>query len=169
MTSVAKCALQLDGNVEINGNLILDGTLDTNSTITFDGAVDFDAGVDLAGATVTYPAAQINPAALASTAVSPAANAACAILNTTTEINLTVTDGTNTAISTTSSVAGQKVYLIAASVAGGGSYTLALVSGTLTLNSTGETALIVRNAANSGWRALALTAGVAGGAAATVV
>lgn len=101
--------------------------------------------------------------------VAPAANAACAILNTTTQIVLTVSDGTNTAISTTSSVAGQRVTIVATSVAGGGSYTLALVSGTLTLNSTGETALIERVNDATGWRAIALTAGVAGGAAATVV
>ena len=56
------------------------------------------------------------------------------------------------AITTASSFAGQHVWirLVAAS---GGSYTLALVSGTLTFNAANETALIVRNAANTGWLA----------------
>lgn len=122
-----------------------------SGTHNFDGAVDMDSTVDLSGATVTYPSAQISPAALLSTAVAPAADAACAILNTTTEITLTVTAAGNVAISTTSSVAGQVIYIRAAAVAGGGSYTLAVTGGTLTFNSTGEAAIIRRNTANSAW------------------
>lgn len=174
-TQTFDAAVDFDSTVDLTGATValptaaMTGTAEFDGAVNFDGAVDFDSTVDLSGATVTYPTAQITPAAILATAVSPAANAACAILNTTTEINLTVTDGTNTAISTTSSVPGQRIVIIAASVAGGGSYTLALVSGTLTLNATGETAEVVRNQAGTGWRAVALTAGVAGGSAATVV
>ena len=49
----------------------------------------------------------------------------------------------NVAISTTSSYSGQIVDLYAVAVSGGGSYTLALDSGTLTLNATGESATII--------------------------
>jgi hypothetical protein len=111
----------------------------------------------------------VTPVKILATLVNPAADAACAILNTTTEINVSVTGAGNVAISTTSSVAGQEILIIATSVAGGGSYTLALVSGTLTLNSTGETALIKRNSANTGWRVQSLSTNAAGGALATIV
>jgi hypothetical protein len=110
----------------------------------------------------------VSPVKVLATAISPAADAACAILNTTTEINLTVTAAGTVVISTTSSVAGQRIVLIATAVAGGGSYTLALVSGTLTLDSTGETAEVVRNAPTPAGARWPLTAGVAAGAPATV-
>lgn len=111
----------------------------------------------------------VDPVHLAAVSVAPAANAAAAILNTTTELLLTVTDATNTAISTTSSVAGQRVLIRATAVSGGGSYTLAVTGGTLTINATGETAVIQRNVANDAWFAVSLTAGAAGGSAATIV
>lgn len=142
--------------------------VDFDDAVTFDGAVDFDGAIDFAGATFTWPAglittaaiadAAITPVKLSSTALSPAADAAVAILNTTTEINVTVTAAGNVAISTTSSVAGQTLFIRATSVAGGGSYTLAVTGGTLTLNSTGELAVVQRNAANNAWIVLALTA-----------
>lgn len=113
--------------------------------------------------------ASVDPVHIAAVAITPAADAAAAILNTTTEMNLTVTAAGNVAISTTSSVAGQTILLRAVAVAGGGSYTLAVTGGTLTLNSTGETALVRRNAANSAWLVASLTNQVAGGALATVV
>ena len=81
----------------------------------------------------------------------PAADAAVAILDTTGGIQLTVTGAGNTAITTTSSYAGQVINLFAVAVAGGGSYTLALNTGTLTLNATGESAVVMRNTANTQW------------------
>lgn len=77
--------------------------------------------------------------------VAPAADAAAAILDTTRAMRLTVTAAGNVAISTTSSYSGQIVDLYAVAVSGGGSYTLALDSGTLTLNATGESATIMRS------------------------
>lgn len=149
------------------------GVLQDDDCLTLDwatGSVAFGSGLDLTSLDdLTVADVVISGTFTHANLVAPAANAACAILNTTTQIVLTVTDGTNTAISTTSSVAGQRVTLVATAVSGGGSYTLALVSGTLTLNSTGETALIERVNAADGWRAIALTAGTAGGNAATVV
>lgn len=111
---------------------------------------------DFSSATVVYPAGQMTQAGQASSAISPAADAACAILSTTTEINLTVSAAGTVVISTTSSVAGQQIFIRAASVAGGGSYTLAVTGGTLTFNSTGEAAIVQRNAANSAWIAISL-------------
>lgn len=142
------------------------GTTIHRAPVQFDETVTMDAGelatADLADAAVT-------PAKLSSASVAPAADAACAILNTTTEILLTVTSAANTAITTTSSVAGQRIMLRATAVSGGGSYTLAVTDGTLTINATGETAFIQRNAANDAWFATSLTAGAAGGSAATIV
>ena len=59
------------------------------------------------------------------------------------------------ASSTTSRFAGQSVCirLVAAS---GGSYTLAVQGGTLTLDAAGDGAIIVRNAADSAWLAIPL-------------
>lgn len=105
---------------------------------------------------VTLPAGTIGPADIASTAISPAADAACAILATTTEINLTVTGAATVVISTTSAEPGQVVYIRATAVSGGGSYTLAVTGGTLTFNATGEAAIVRRNTADSAWVVYAL-------------
>lgn len=133
----------------------------------FKGAVQFDGGTTrTAGDIVTADIADasITPAKKATAAIAPAANAACAILNTTTQIELTVTSAANTAISTTSSVADQEIYLRAMAVSGGGSYTLAVTGGTLTLNSTGEAATVIRTSANDAWRVKSLTASSSTGA-----
>lgn len=128
------------------------------------GTTRYRNAVDFSSATLTMPTGQITPAAMSSSSVAPAANAACAILNTTTEILLTVTSSANTAISTTSSVAGQEIFIRATAVSGGGSYTLAVTGGTLTFNSTGEAAIIQRSAANDAWFVKALTASSSTGA-----
>ena len=133
----------------------------------FKGAVQFDGDTTRpAGDIITADLATsaVTPVKIASSSVAPAANAACAILNTTTEILLTVTSAANTAISTTSSVAGQEVFLRATAVSGGGSYTLVVTGGTLTLNSTGEAAIIQRSNANDAWFVKALTASSSTGA-----
>jgi len=116
-----------------------------------------------------YVDGSIDPIHIAAVSVAPAADAAAAILNTTTEVLVSTASGANTAIATTSSVPGQRVFLRMTAAAGGGSYTLVVSGGTLTLNSVGESAEIIRNVANSAWHVLALTIGDAGGAAATVV
>lgn len=151
----------------------VNGVLADDDCMVFDwatGNVTFGSGIDLSGIDdITVTDLVTTGTFTWSNLVAPAADAACAILNTTSQIVLTVTAGGTVVISTTSSVAGQRISIIANAVAGGGSYTLALVSGTLTINSVGETAIIERTAANDGWRALALTAGTAGGSPATVV
>jgi hypothetical protein len=151
----------------IAGAQLADDSVDSEHIAA--GAVDLEHMSANSVDSDQYVDGSIDPIHMAAVSVAPAANAACAILNTTTEVLLTVTDATNTAISTTSSVAGQRVLIRAAAVAGGGSYTLAVTTGTLTINSVGETALVQRNVANSAWFVAALTAGDAGGAAATVV
>jgi hypothetical protein len=55
--------------------------------------------------------------------------------------------------------AGQRVNLFAVAVAGGGSYTLVLDVGTLTLNATGEGAVVMRNAGNTAWVCVGLSGG----------
>lgn len=98
----------------------------------------------------------------AATSIAGAADAAVAIVNTTTEIILDSASGAK-AITTTSSYAGQQLYIRAATVSGG-SYTLAVTGGTLTLNSAGELAVVKRNAANDAWIVMALTASTSTGA-----
>jgi hypothetical protein len=165
------------GAGSITGTMILDGTIEVadmaansiDSDQYVDGSIDpehFAAGAVDATALGT---GAVTPIKILDTAVTPAADAACAILNTTTEINVTVTGAGNVAISTSSSVAGQKIAIQAVAVAGGGSYTLACVVGTLTFNSTGETAYVKRNQANTGWRVLSMTSNAVGGSPATLV
>lgn len=140
------------------------------TTVKLDAdAVTGDQLADDAVDSEHYVDGSIDPVHLAATSVAPAANAACALLNTTTEVLLTISDATNTAITTTSAEPGQTILLRVAAASGGGSYTLAVTTGTLTLNSVGETALIKRNVADSAWFVVALTAGDAGGDPATLV
>jgi hypothetical protein len=79
----------------------------------------------------------------------------------TTDDTIIIADSTtgNKAITTVSSHIGQQI-VIRLVLCTGNSYTLALVSGTLTLNAAEEGAIIVRNGANDGW----LVAGLLGGA-----
>ena len=107
-----------------------------------------DASDSLAIKKTTIGALPIAQSQVSGSLVAPAADAAAAILDTTRAMRLTVTGAGNVAISTSSSYAGQVVNLFAVAVAGGGSYTLALDSGTLTLNATSESAVIMREGAN---------------------
>ena len=99
----------------------------------------------------------ITQAQVSSVLLTPAADAAVALLNTTRGVQLTVTGAGNVAITTTSSYAGQVVNLFAVAVAGGGSYTLALNSGTLTLNAAGESAVVQRDTGNAAWYCVGLS------------
>ena len=103
------------------------------------------------------PSVEIPQRQVTGIALQPAANAALALLNTTRGAQLTVTSAATTVISTTSSYAGQVINLFAVAVAGGGSYTLALGVGTLTINAASEGATIVRNAANTAWVCVGLS------------
>jgi hypothetical protein len=106
-----------------------------------------------AGATkkALISALPITQSQVASILLTPAADAAVALLNTTRGVQLTVTAAATVVISTSSSYAGQVLNLFAVSVAGGGAYTLALDVGTLTINATGEGATVMRNAGNTAW------------------
>ncbi len=111
-----------------------------------------DSAASGAAKKVTIDSLPITPAQIGSILLQPAADAdPVAILNTTGAIELQVTGAADVAIGTTSSVKRQEVKLIAKSVAGGGSYTLVIESGTLTLNATGEWAIVKRNEANTAW------------------
>jgi hypothetical protein len=130
-------------------------SIDSDSYV--DGSIDsahFSAGaVD----TTALGSGAVTPVKLSSSQVAPAANAACAIAATTTSLLLTVTDATNTAITTSAAEPGQFVTIYATSVAGGGSYTLAVSSGTLTFNATGEGAIVRRNHADDAWQVFGLS------------
>lgn len=116
-----------------------------------------DTAASNAAKKVTIDSLPILQAQVSSVLLVPAADAAVAILNTTGGIQLTVTGAGNVAISTSSSYAGQVINLFAVAVAGGGSYTLALNTGTLTLNATGESAVVMRNTANTNWFCVGLS------------
>jgi hypothetical protein len=70
----------------------------------------------------------------------------------TTDNTIIIADSTTgtKSITTVSSHAGQQI-VIRLVLCTGNSYTLALVSGTLTFNAAEEGAIITRNAANDGW------------------
>lgn len=151
----------------ITGTMLLDGTVDSDDIAA--GAIDLAHMSADSVDSAQYVDGSIDPVHLASTSVAPAGHAACAILNTTTEIRLTIDDASNVAISTTSAEPGQRIKIVVDAAAGGGSYTLAVAGGTLMFDSDGETAVISRNTADSAWDVEALTAGIAGGDPATVV
>lgn len=119
------------------------------SAATFKGPLIFEDAV-------TFPAASISPASIASTTITSTASSAVALTDTTAEVALNATTGT-VVISTASSRPRQLVFLRVASLSGG-AYTLVVTGGTLTLNSVGEAALIQRSAANDAWLVVALTA-----------
>lgn len=128
------------------------GTIDGSANLTVplsEAAVLVPTAI--AAGLVTWRVLSQTAAQVASVVLQPAADAAVAILSTTGGIQLTVTGAGNVAISTTSSYAGQKLDLFALAVGGGGSYTLALDVGTLTLNAASESARVQRNAANTAW------------------
>jgi len=121
-------------------------------TLLINDSADSDA---LASVTIgTIPVAQAQVAGIGIQAV---ADAAVALLNTTRAVVVTVTGAANVAISTSSSYAGQVLNLFALAVAGGGSYTLALDVGTLILSATSESAVVIRNAANTSWVCVGLS------------
>jgi hypothetical protein len=105
----------------------------------------------------TIGALPIAQAQVSSVLLTPAADAAVALLNTTRGVQLTVSAAGNVAISTSSSYAGQVINLFAVAVSGGGSYTLALNSGTLTLNAAGESAVVMRDSGNAAWYCVGLS------------
>jgi len=103
----------------------------------------------------TIPVAQ---AQVASIVLQPAADAAVELLATTGGVQLTVTGAGVVAITTHAGCyAGQKVNLFARSVAGGGSYTLALDAGTLTIDASLECAVVQRDAGNTAWVCVGLS------------
>jgi hypothetical protein len=111
-----------------------------------------DSAAAGAAAKVTIGSIPIAQAQVAGILLEPAADAAVTILGTTRAVVLTVTAAATVAIADGAGLyAGQIVSLRAAAVSGGGSYTLAVQGGALTMNATGEEPEVMRNAANSAW------------------
>jgi len=105
---------------------------------------------------VTISSIPVAQAQVASVLLEPAADAAVALLNTTAAVVLTVTAAGTVVISTSSRYAGQEIQFFASAVSGGGSYTLVVQGGTLTINATGEAPRVKRNAADSAWVVISL-------------
>lgn len=133
------------------------GGLAAATPLAADAIMFEDASASLAIVKTTIGALPIAQAQVSGIVLQPAADAAVAILNTTRGVQLTVTAAPTVVISTSSSYAGQVLNLFALAVAGGGSYTLALDVGTLTLNATGEGAVVIRNAGNTAWVCVGLS------------
>lgn len=115
------------------------------------GVLTVNSG-NLTFAAADMPANSVGQDELALTAIAGGADAAVAILNTTTRIELNSGSGAKS-ITTTSSKDGQRISIFAPTVSGG-SYTLAVDEGTLTFDAADEAALIER--VGSAWRVLSL-------------
>lgn len=128
----------------------------SNATIALirlnSSGVDQETVMTINGSTgvMSVSSADFQPTA---TRITGTADQAIAILDSTTHISLNSSSGAK-AITTTSSYDGQ-IISIAADTVAGGSYTLAVTGGTLTLNSAGELAVVKR--VGSAWQVLALT------------
>jgi len=136
---------------------LIDGLTAKATPIAADTIAINDSAAAGAAKKATIGSIPVAQAQVAGLLLEPAADAAAAILSTTRSIRLTVTAAGNVAISTSSNYAGQVINLFAVSVGGGGSYTLALDTGTLTLNATGESAVIQRSNDNASWKCVGLS------------
>jgi len=106
---------------------------------------------------VTISSIPVAQAQVVGILLEPVADAAVALLGTTAAVVLIVTAAPTVVISNGAGLyAGQRVQLFASAVAGGGSYTLAVQGGTLTINATGEAPVVMRNAANNAWVVISL-------------
>jgi hypothetical protein len=99
---------------------------------------------------ITIGALPIDQSQVASSVVKVASNGAAAITATTGGIQLAGTTTGTKVIDTSGSFPGQRVHLVLLA-ASGGSYTLALDSGTLTIDGAGESPVVQRNDAGTGW------------------
>ena len=87
----------------------------------------------------------------------PGDDAAVELLGTTSAVVVTVAGAVPVVVTNGAGLyAGQQVQLFASAVAGGGSYTVAVQGGTLTIDATGEAPIIKRNAANDAWVVVSL-------------
>jgi hypothetical protein len=119
-----------------------------------------DSAAADAKASITIGTIPVAQAQVSQVVAQPAADAAFEIDATIGGVQLTVTAAGNVAITTNANAfPGQRVNLFALSVAGGGSYTLALDVGTLTLNATSEGAIVMRNAGDTAWVCVGLSGG----------
>jgi hypothetical protein len=105
----------------------------------------------------TISSLPIAQAQVASILLEPAADAGVTLLGTTSAVVVIVTAAPTVVIANGAGLyAGQEVQFFASAVAGGGSYTLVVQGGTLTINATGEAPRVKRNAANDAWVVIAL-------------
>lgn len=126
--------------------------------VAADEIVGEDSAASWAKKRFTLGSLPVTQAQVSSVVLQPAADAAVEIDATVAGVQLTVSAASPVVISTNANCyPGQKVHLFAVAVAGGGSYTLALDVGTLTLNATGEGAVVMRNAGDTAWVCVGLS------------
>jgi hypothetical protein len=132
---------------------LIDGLTSKAAPVAADTLAINDSAAAGAAKKVTIGALPIAQAQVVAVPIVVADDAAAAILNTTNTLYLTGTTLLAAkVIATTSRYAGQVVHItLAANVAG--TYTLAVQGGTLTFTLAGDSAIVIRNAADSAWLA----------------
>jgi hypothetical protein len=135
---------------------LIDGLTSKAAPIAADTIAINDSAAAGAAKKATIGSIPVAQAQVVGILLEPTADAAVALLNTTAAVRATVTAAGTVVISTSSRYAGQRIQFFASAVSGGGSYTLAVQGGTLTINATGEAPVVMRNAADSAWVVISL-------------
>src|SRR5574338_1146104 len=126
--TVYKGDVAFEGAVDLSdADVTNPDALSVSADHTWTGANTFNGAVVLTGATVSYPAAQINPAALTAGRRTLAADAALTLGATDRSVELNITTGTTVA-TMTATHAGHRVRVYAG-IRSGGAYTLACTRG----------------------------------------
>lgn len=136
---------------------LVDG-LDTKAIpVAADTLLINDSAADGAAAKATIGSLPIAQSQVVGILLEPAADAAVVLLGTTSAVVLIVEGAVPIGITNGAGLyAGQSVQLFASAVSGGGSYTVPVQGGTLTINATGEEPIIKRNADNDAWVVVSL-------------
>jgi hypothetical protein len=136
---------------------LIDGLPSKATPIAADTIAINDSAAAGAAAKATIGSIPIAQAQVVGILLEPAADAAVELLGTTAAVVLIVTAAPTVVITNGAGLyAGQSVQLFASAVAGGGSYTLAVQGGTLTIDATAEAPVVMRNAANDAWVVISL-------------
>lgn len=135
----------------------VDGLTSKATPVAADTMLINDSAASGAAKKVTIGSLPIAQAQVVGILLEPAADAAVELLGTTSAVVLTVTAAPTVVISNGAGIyPGQRIEFFASAVAGGGSYTVAVQGGTLTIDATGEEPVIKRNAAGDAWVVVSL-------------
>lgn len=131
---------------------LVDGLGAKATPVAADTLLINDSAAAGAAAKVTIGSIPIAQAQVVGILLEPAADAAVELLGTTSAVVLIVEGAVPVVITNGAGLyAGQEVQLFASAVSGGGSYTVAVQGGTLTIDATAEAPTIKRNVANDAW------------------